>query len=206
MLAFIGFHWNDSAVLEGKLVLFGPVPGALVSVASILGAMPFLAFLCAALGRRQQPSPRLGPALITGAVMFIALGWAMPLSNQAYREFTFALSSTGPLPMPGVNERSVVELIEMLFTHDAQRGAFGLNIRLIFTVAAPVMLVLGTVARTLTGWRRVAASVLPMLVLMAPALIGLNRIGEVAWWPALLGAVLVTRALARPNGSFMEPA
>jgi hypothetical protein len=173
----------------------------LLSVGAILTITPLLAFLCAALGRRHRATvPRLGPAIAAGAVTFVLVGWVMPAANQAYRELVFALQSSGPLPRPGINERSIVELLGMLFTEDTQRAAFGLNIRVIFTIAVPVMLVLGLTARTLAGWRRVAGTLLPLLVLLLPVLVGLNRYGEVAWWPALFGAVLVIRGLVHePN-------
>lgn len=197
-VVFIGIRWNESIVLQGARVPLGPVPGALLSVQALLTAMPFLAFLCAAAGRRHRaPVPRLGPALVAGVVMFVAIGWAMPAANQAYRESVFALQSSGPVPARGINERSIVELVGMLFTENVRKAAFGLNIRLAFVVAVPVMLVIGMIARTLTGWRRAAGSVLPMLLLLSPALVGLNRYGAVAFWPALLGAVLLTRALVR---------
>ncbi len=195
MLLFIGFHWNDSIDLEGTRVWMGPIPGVLLSV-QIVTAMPFLAFLCAAVGRRHRAAvPQLGPALVVSAVMFVAMGWALPAANQAYREFVYALQSSVPI-LPGINERSLIELVGMLFTQDFQRAAFGLSIRLVFMVAVPAMLIAGAAARSLTGWRRAAGSMLPIPVLLLPALIGFNRYSEVAWWPALLAVILITRALA----------
>lgn len=195
-LVFIGIRWNDSIVVQGAPIPLGPGAGALLSVGAILTITPFLAFLCGTLGRRAT-APRFGPAIAAGAITFVLVGWIMPAANQAYRELVFALQSSGPLPRPGINERSIVELAGMLFTEDTRRAAFGLNIRVAFVIAVPVMLVIGATARAMTGWRRVAGSVLPVLLLLSPVLIGLNRYGEVAFWPALLSAVLVTRALVR---------
>jgi len=195
MLVFIGIRWNDSIDVQGVRVPLGPIPAALLSVVSLLGVMPFLVFVSAAIGRRLSVAPRLGPALVAGAVMFLAMGWVMPATNQAFRQLVFGLQARGPIA-PGINEISIVELVEMLFTESAGQAAFGLNVRIVFVVAVPVMLVIGMTSRTLTGWRRVAGSVLPVLMLLLPILVGLNRYGAGAWWPALLAAVLLTRTLA----------
>src|SRR5688572_21075439 len=36
MLVFIGIRWNESIVVQGARVPLGPVPGALLSIASVL--------------------------------------------------------------------------------------------------------------------------------------------------------------------------
>ena len=196
-MIFIGVRWNESIVVDGARVPLGPVAAALLSVGTFLGAMPFIAFLTAALGRRRAAAPRLGPALVLGVVMFVTMGWVMPVTNQAYREFVFGLQATGPLPR-GINELSLVELVEMLFTPNAGSAAFGLNLRLFFVIASPVMLVLGITARSLSGWRRFTSSVLPLVLFCLP-LAPLLEWPEtfLLAWPALLAAALVTRALAR---------
>jgi hypothetical protein len=198
---YTGLYWNDSIPLDGTRVQLGPVPGALLAVATLLGAMPFVAFLSATVGRRRvSPVPRLGPALILGVLMFIGLGWLMPVTNQAYRELVFGLQSTTGTLALGINERSFNELVGLLFTRDAVPAALGLNLRIVFSVAAAVMLVLGVTARTLIGWRRFAASILPIAFVCLPLipLFGGTR-SLLLLWPALVVAALVTRTLARTN-------
>ena len=208
MLVVIGFHWNDSIPLQDGRVPTGPIPGALLSVGMVLGGMPILAFLSAGIGRRRPvPGPRLGPAIFAGAVMFVAMGWVMPATNQAYREFVFSLQSTGPLPQPGINERSAVELVKMLFTDRARQAALGLNVRLVFLVAVPLMLVIGTSARQLGGWRRFTATLLSLLVFGAPLLSDSGGFEAlVLRWPALLALVLITRTLVIGANREPEPA
>ena len=129
--------------------------------------------------------------------MFGAMGWGMPAANQAWREMMFALSGGSGAIAPGINERSIVELIGMLLGENLGRVMAGLNVRLMFMVAVPVMLVLGVTARSLQGRRRVAGSVLPVLFLLLPFSSPNTIYGHVGWWPALLAAALVTRALSR---------
>jgi hypothetical protein len=205
MLALIGFRWDDSIVIDGTRAPIGPAPVVLLSVASVLGVMPFLVFASSAIGRRLSTATRLGPALVAGVLMLVAMGWIMPAANQSFRQLVFGLHANGPIP-PGINERSMVELIAMLFTENTRQALFGLNVRIVFVVAVPVMLVIGTTTRQLRGWRRGVGSVLPVLLLLCPVAIDLNGYVAVAWWPALMAAVLVTRALVRTDGLFMEAA
>ena len=198
VLVFVAFNWNWSIPVEGVQVQIGSTAVLLGSVSSVLAFLPLVAFVSAATGRRGGAQvPRLGPAVVAGLVMFGAMGWGMPAANQAWREMMFALSGGSGAIAPGINERSIVELIGMLLGENLGRVMAGLNVRLMFMVAVPVMLVLGVTARSLQGRRRVAGSVLPVLFLLlpfsSPSTFGL------AWWPALLGAVLVTRALARAD-------
>jgi hypothetical protein len=194
MLALIGFRWDDSIVIDGTRVPIGPAPVVLLSVASVLGVMPFLVFASSAIGRRLSTATRLGPALVAGVLMLVAMGWILPAANQSFRQLVFGLHANGPIP-PGINERSLVELIAMLFTENTRQALVGLNVRIVFVVAVPVMLVIGTTTRQLRGWRRGVGSVLPVLLLLCPFAIGLNGYVAVAWWPALMAAVLITRAL-----------
>lgn len=202
---FIGFHWNDSITFEGTPTSVGPVAGAWLSIAMVLSVMPLLAFACATIGRRTTRSaPQFGPALMAGLVTFVAFGWLMPITNQAYRELTFALASSAGAVAPGfslqrgINEHSIVELVGMAFTGDVRQAAFGINVRLVFSIAVPVMLVVGATVRSLSGWRRVAGTLLlPVLLVALPALVGLNGLSELAWWPALFAIVLTTRVLSR---------
>jgi hypothetical protein len=193
---FVAFNWNRSVVIDGEQVAIGPAAVWLLSVSWVLALMPLLAFAAAAIGRRTPSmAPRLGPALIASLVMLAAMGWAMPAANQAWRELVFGLSgATGAVPR-GINERSIVELIAMLSTTDSSKAAAGLNLRLLFILAVPVVLVLGVTARSLTGRWRLAATVLPLLVFAIPFVARIDSVyGHASSW---LAAVLLTRALVR---------
>jgi hypothetical protein len=199
VLLFVAFNWNRSIPVAGLQVVIGPTAVWLGSVSWALALMPLLAFVSTATGRRTASmAPRLGPALVAGLVMFGAMGWAMPAANQAWRELVFGLSGgTGPVP-PGINERSLVELIGLLSSADSSRALSGLNLRLLFIVAVPVLLVLGLTARSLTGRWRLAATVLPLVVFAIPFLARIDTVyGHASSWVAVLAAVLVTRTLAR---------
>jgi len=197
VLLFVAFNWNQSIPVNGVPVAIGPTAVWLRSVNWILALMPLLAFVSAASGRRTSRAPRLGPALVAGVVMLGAMGWAMPAANQVWRELMFALNGgIGTIPR-GINERSIVELIGMLPEGNPGSVVAGLNVRMMFMVAVPVMLALGVTARSLNGRRRVAGSVLPVLLLLLPFSSPNSLYGHVGWWPALLAAALVIRALAR---------
>lgn len=202
MLVIIGVRWNDSLQLQDSRVQLGPIPGALLSVGMVLGGMPILAFLSGAIGRRRPaPAPRLGPALVAGVLMFFALGWVLPVTNQAYREAVLAVQSNW-VPTRGINELSILELVDMLFTDRARQAVFGLNVRLVFTVAVPAMLVMGVTARQLGGWRRVTVGLLSLLVFGAPLLSNLHSFEALLlMWPALMAAGLTTYFLARSSAS-----
>lgn len=198
VLVFVAFNWNWSIPVEGVQVQIGSTAVLLGSVSSVLAFLPLVAFVSTATGRRGGAQvPRLGPALVAGLVMLGAMGWGMPAANQAWRELMFALSGGSGAISPGINERSIVELIGMLPGEKLGKVIAGLNVRLMFMVAVPVMLVLGVTARSLQGRRRVAGSVLPVLFLLLPFSSPNTIYGHVGWWPALLAAALVTRALSR---------
>ena len=140
-------------------------------------------------------APRLGPALIATLVMVAAMGWVMPAANQAWRELVFGLSGAAGTVPPGINERSIVELVAMLSTADSSKAVAGLNLRLVFILAVPVVLVLGVTARSLTGRWRLAATVLPLLIFAIPFAARIDSLyGHASSW---LAAVLVTRAVVR---------
>ena len=199
VLLFVVFNWNRTIPVDGVPVAIGPTAVWLGSVSWMLGLMPLLAFASAATGRRTASvAPRLGPALVSGLVIFGAMGWAMPAANQAWRELLFGLSGgTGAVP-PGINERSIIELVGLLSTAEYSSALSGLNLRLMFTAAVPVLFVLGTTARSLSGRWRLAATVLPLLIFAMPFLARIDTVsGHASSWLAVVAAVLVTRALAR---------
>lgn len=199
VLLFVAFNWNRSIPVQGGDVAIGATAVWLMSVSWIVALMPLLAFFSAAVGRRGASlPPRLGPAVVAGVVMLAAMGWVLPAAGQAWREILFALTGgQGAIP-PGIQERSMVELIGLLSTDAVSRAVSALNLRLVYVVAVPVLLVLGLTARSLSGRWRLAATVLPLLVFAIPFLARIDSpYGHATSWPAMFAAVLLTRAIVR---------
>jgi hypothetical protein len=170
----------------------------LLSVSWLIGLMPLLAFLSAACAKHTgSPGPRLGPALFVGVAMLALIGWVVPAAGQAFREIVFVRSGgTGVVP-PGLAELSLPELIGRLSTKRWGQAAALLNHRVLWVIAVPVLLALGTTVRTLAGWRRLAGSVLPLGVFLAPFAAGIAWPDQLyAFWGGLLTAVLIVRMLA----------
>lgn len=198
-LLVVAFNWNRSIAVEGTQVPIGLTAVWLGAASWVVAFMPLLAFMSAASGRRSASlPPRLGPSVVAGVVMLAAMGWALPAAGQAWREILFELTGgQGAIP-PGIQERSMIELVGLLTTREFTSAASALNLRLVYIVAVPLLLVLGLTARSLSGRRRVAASILPLLVFAIPFLARIDSpYGHASAWPALLAAVLITRALVR---------
>ncbi len=203
VLLFVAFNFNRAIPVQGVHHALQRAIGleaiVLGSVSWVVALLPLLAFMSAASGRQHTARiPRLGPAVVAGVVMLGAMGWAMPAANQAWRETMFALNGgTGPIAQ-GINERSMVELVGLLTSSQFSSAASALNLRLVFIVAVPVLLVLGLTARSLGGRWRLAASVLPLLVFAIPFMVRIDSpYGHASSWPALIAAVLLTRAIER---------
>jgi hypothetical protein len=197
------FGWKQTVDLAAGGLAIGPGVALLGSVAWIVSFLPLVAFISGAVGRRlTTPAVRLGPAVAIGLVMFLAMGWLVPAAFQAWREMVFALNSgTGPLP-PGWSERSLSELVPMLFSWQSARAAEALNGRLFWMTAVPVLLAIGITVRSMPGRLRLVGTVIPILLFCLPALPQFSRSSILLlMWMALFGAVLVTYVLARSSAS-----
>jgi hypothetical protein len=198
LLAFFASSWELLYVTASNgRALYGYDSLALLSVSWMTGLMPLLVFLSAACARRTAAaSPRLGPALVMGVVMVGLLVWAVPVANQAFREFTFARTGgTGGLPR-GLAELSLTELIASLRTGKVPYAWLRLTQNLIWLISVPVLLTLGAIVRGLAGWKRIAGTVLPLVMFLVPAVAGLDLQAQVfAYWAVLAAATFVMRRL-----------
>jgi hypothetical protein len=203
LLAFFALQWE-------LLYKFGPTGGVLygydslglLSVSWITGLMPLLAFLSAAWAKRTgSPGPCLGPALIVAVATLALIGWVTPAAGQAFRELTLVRSGGTLLPQ-GLAELSLFDLIGRLSTERWAQAAALLNSRILWVIAAPVLLALGTTVRAFAGWRRLAGSVLPLLLFVAPFAMGIRWWPNQLWafWGGLLGSALLVHWLARHPG------
>lgn len=199
MLLFVLFNWDRSIPVSGIQTALRPAAVGLLSVSWAVMLMPLLALLAGAWGRSGSTRvPLLGPPVVAGFLMLGAMGWAMPAANQAFREVVFALTDGQGTLRPGMNERSLIELVGLVFSSDYSSGLSALNLRGMFIVAVPVMLVVGTTARSLTGRRRLAATALPLLVFSVPFIVDIDSLeGFFLMWPAMFVAVFLTRSLVR---------
>lgn len=188
----IALNWNQSLAVQGDRVAIGPAAVALGSVAWLVALTPLLAYVSAACVRGNAPAPpRLGPALVMGAVMVLVMGWGLPAANQAYRELVFAMFTPGEALPPGIGERSLGELFGLLSTGSSARALSELHHRLFWVIAVPVMLVSGMTTRCLAGWRRAAGTVLPLVIFIVPFLAGIDSAySRLSEWVALVAAVL----------------
>lgn len=191
-------NWNQSLVVRGVRVAVGPAGVALGSVAWLVALMPLLAYLSAACVRGNAPAPpRLGPALLMGVVMVLAMGWGLPAANQAHRELVFAMFRPGEVLPPAFGERSLGELVGLLSTGNWARALSELHHRLFWVFAVPAMLASGMTTRSFVGWRRAAGTVLPLALFMVPFLANIDSAyGRISNWAALLAVVVVIRMCA----------
>lgn len=194
----IALNWNQSLAVQGARVAVGPARVALGSVAWLVALMPLLAYVSAACVRGNAPAPpRLGPPLLMGAVMVVAMGWGLPAANQAYRELVFAMFRPGEVLAPGLGERSLGELVGLLSTGNSARALSELHHRLFWVIAVPVMLASGMTTRSFVGWRRAAGTALPLVIFMVPFLATVDSAsGRISNWAALLAVVIVIRMCA----------
>ena len=195
----IALNWNQSLTVQGARVAVGPAGVALGSFAWLVALMPLLAYVSAACVRGNAPAPpRLGPPLLIGAVMVVAMGWGLPAAGQAYRELVFAMFRPGEVLPPGLRERSLGELVGFLSTGDSARALSELHHRLYWVIAVPVMLASGMTTRCLAGWRRAAGTVLPLVIFIVPFLARIDSAySRLSEWVALLSVVVVIRVFVR---------
>ena len=195
----IALNWNQSLTVQGAQVAVGPAGVALGSVAWLVALMPLLAYVSAACVRGNALAPpRLGPAVLMGAVMVLAMGWGLPAAGQAYRELVFAMFRPGEVLPPGMGERSLRELVGLLSTGSSALALSELHHRLFWVIAVPVMLASGMTTRTFVGWRRAAGTVLPLAIFMVPFLANVDSAySRISNWAALLAVVVVIRGFVR---------
>ena len=194
-------NWNQFNWVDGVWTPAGTGAVLLGSVVWVVAFFPMLALIAGAYGRRLTvPVPRLGPAIAIALVMFLAMGWLVPAAFQSWRELVFGLNAgRGPLPR-GLNERSIVELMPMLFSWQSARVAEVLNVRVLWMAAVPAFLAIGITVRSMAGLKRLAGTVLPLVVFFMPSIVLGGRPGNLFFmWPSLLAAVLMTYLMARPS-------
>ena len=194
-----GFGWEQARPLASAGLAIGPPLAMLGAVGATCVFMPLVAFVAGATGRRLAiPAPRLGPVLAIALVMFVTMGWLMPAASQAWRQQVFSLTGGRGALAPGLNERSLFELFPMLFTSQFTQVTQVFYSRSFFLLATPVFLAIGVTSRSMVCQRRLACSVLPIAIFVVPFLAPRSTV-LMLMWLALLGAVLVTRTLARTS-------